>query len=147
MLPMTSCRALMSLVLGSAYVDDIVAYLTNTPTLQSLEITQYLSGNTQPAFFQAIAASVPLLRKLYIRLFAFSAGVEQAVVDMVLQLRFLRELVLEGAREGLDKTFRAYDLSKSAPNTAMRILKLGRIFQYDCIGALMQVRLCKHACV
>jgi hypothetical protein len=60
-------------------------------------------------------------------------------VDVVLQLRCLRELVLEGAREGLDKADREYHLSKGAPNTAMRVLKLGHVFQYDCISALMQV--------
>jgi hypothetical protein len=113
-----------------------------------LEVTGTAVNLAGPAFFDAAATSVPHLQSLQIAKFtnippqnsiSLAHTVEQAAVDMVLQLRSLRDLRLGGDHGLANKVARSYDLSKGAVNTAMRTLVLGRIFHYDCIGAVMQV--------
>jgi hypothetical protein len=145
--PFGNCPALLRVTFHWIDVKDLITVMQHTPSLRHLQVTGIAVNLTGPAFFDAAARFVPHLQSLQItkctnalsRSSTVTHAMEQAALAMVLQLRDLRELKLGGYHELAKVDAREFDLRQSATNITMRSLVLGRVFHYDCIGALLKV--------
>jgi hypothetical protein len=155
-LSLSTFPALVHLTFTYVNRGEIFTLIKCTPNLRHLQIDD-MDSESGPKLCQAIAESLPCLERLLIHwgfprswegALQSAESSEQAVIDMVLKLRHLRELCLDERTPWphnfyrfphLREHARTYAISKAPPNTSLRKVVLAQLFQYDFIDHLMQV--------
>jgi hypothetical protein len=156
-LSLSAFPALVLLTLGYSGYEEFIAIIKSTPNLRHLQVDHMFPYYSGPKLCRAIAEALPQLQSLVTKcgfpqsqegISPNAESTEQAVLDMVLNLRHLRELRLEQDPSWwsendrylhLSEHTRAYDITNAPPNTSVRTVVLGQILHFDFIGHLMQV--------